>query len=400
MLIYAKLSKKYYVGFMIQRNLTLFQIDNFLGGFWPLSAVAIIYFEMITHSYAEAMLVFSIINFGQSIFEIPTGILSDKIGRKYSMTAACALILGGYTAWAIAGDTNLVWLLYIGAALVGCGQAFGSGTDDAFAFETIKEMGRTCEFDRVYSRNKSFDSLGLAVSAMLATVVFYFSPINTLAWISVVPALLRVVVSFFYVEPKCVERPKESGWKHFLKSLKLLSRRPKLMRFALVKSFNYSFNSANWRFVGAYYETLIAPWLINVVRIVQELMGFIGFHLVRFVKRRESKKVLFLSVLINALIKMAGVMLNAAVTPFIMVSSTLCYGISSTVENTLLQKQLTDRQRATMGSVISLFAGFLSVLVFMATGFIADYTSARAAIFLLIFMRIAVAFAYKRIFSK
>lgn len=378
----------------------MFQLDNFLGGFWPLSAVAIIYFEMITHSYAEAMLVFSIINFTQGLCEIPTGILSDKIGRKCSMIATCMLILGGYAAWAIAGDTQNVWLLYAGAVLVGCGQAFSSGTDDAFAYETMKELGCTCEFDKVYSRNKSFDSLGLSVSAILATVVFYFSSINTLAWISVVPALLRVVVSFFYVEPKCVERPKENGWKHFIKSLKLLSRRPKLIRFALIKSFNYSFNSANWRFVGAYYETLIAPWLINVVRIVQELMGFIGFRLVRFVKRRESKKILFLSILINALIKMAGVIVNVAATPFIMVSSTLCYGISSTVENTLLQKQLTDRQRATMGSVISLFAGFLSVLVFMATGIIADYTSARIAIFLLIFMRIAVAFAYRYIFSK
>ena len=57
-------------------------------------------------------------------------------------------------------------------------------------------------------------------------------------------------------------------------------------------------------------------------------------------------------------------------------------------------------QRATMGSVISLFAGFLSVLVFMATGIIADYGSARIAVFLLIFMRIVVAFAYKRILSK
>lgn len=388
------------VALMIKRNLTLFQIDNFLGGFWPLSAVAIIYFESIAHSYVEAMLVFSIINIVQSICEIPTGVLSDKIGRKYSLTATYALILAGYAAWAIAGDTQDIWLLYAGAALVGCGQAFVSGTDDAFAYETMKELGQACEFDKIYSRNKSYGELGLAVSAALATAVYYFSSINTLAWISVVPALLRVFVSFFYIEPKCVERPKENGWKHFIKSLKLIMRRPKLIRFALVKSFNYSFNAANWRFIGAYYETLIAPWLINVVRIVQELMGFIGYQLVRLVKRRDSKKVLFLATLVNALIKMGGVIINTAATPFIMVSSTLCYGISSTVENTLLQKQLTDRQRATMGSVISLFAGFLSVAVFMATGFIADYTSARTVIFLLILMRIAVAFAYKHILNK
>jgi len=385
---------------MIRRNLTLFQIDNFLNGFWPLSAVAIIYFEAIAHSYTEAMLIFSIINIVQSICEIPTGVLSDKIGRKYSMVATSILIFAGYMFWAIAGDIQNVWLLYVGAVLVGCGQAFVSGTDDAFVYETIKELGETCHFDKVYSRNKSFDELGLAVSAILATIVFYFSSINVLAWISVVPVMLRILVALFYVEPKCVSRPKENAWKHFVKSLTLIMRRPKLIKFSLVKSFNYSFNAANWRFVGAYYETLIAPWLINVVRIVQEFMGFVGYGLVHFIKRRDAKKVLFLSTLINALIKMLGIAINTVVTPFIMVSSTLCHGISSTVENTLLQQQLTDRQRATKGSVISLFAGFLSVLVFMATGIIADYGSARIAVFLLIFMRIVVAFAYKRILSK
>lgn len=385
---------------MIKRNLTLFKIDNFLSGFWPLSAVAVIYFEAVTHSYVEAMLVFSIINLAQSLCEIPTGIISDKIGRRYSMTSACLLLLGGYLLWAVAGDTSSAGLLYGGAALVGCGQAFVSGTDDAFAYETVKELGKTCDFDKVFSQNRSFDELGLAVSAALATAVYYFSSINTLAWMSVVPPLLRVFVSFLYVEPKCVDRPKENGWKHFVKALKLLLRRPKLIKFALVKSFNYSFNAANWRFVGAYYETLIAPWLINTVRIVQEFMGFVGYRLVRFVKRRESKRMLFWSILVNALVKLSAVVLNTAATPFIMVSSTLCYGISSTVENSLLQRQFTDRQRATMGSVVSLFAGFLSIVVFMATGAVADYWSARTAIFLLIIMRIAVAFGYKRILGK
>lgn len=385
---------------MIRRNLTLFKIDNFLSGFWPLSAVAIIYFETITRSYAEAMLVFSIVNLAQSLCEIPTGIVSDKIGRRYSMAATGLLLLGGYLLWAVAGDAGSVPLLYAGAALVGCGQAFVSGTDDAFAYETVKELGQTCDFDRVFSQNKSYGELGLAVSAALATAVFYFSSINTLAWVSVVPPLLRAFVAFLYVEPKCVERTKDNAWRHFVKSLRLLLRRPKLIKFALVKSLNYGFNAANWRFAGAYYETLIAPWLINAVRIVQEFMGFVGYRLVRLVKRRESKKMLFVSLLANALIKLAGVVINTAATPFIMVSSTLCHGVSSTVENTLLQRQFTDRQRATMGSVVSLFAGFLSVFIFMATGAIADYASARTAIFLLIFMRIAVAFGYKRILGK
>lgn len=385
---------------MIKRNLTLFEIDSFLAGFWPLSAVAVIYFESITRSYTEAMLIFAMMNLAQGLFEIPTGVVSDKIGRKYSMVGSCLLILAGYLMWAAAGDMQCSFLLYAGAMFIGCGQAFISGTDDAFVYETVKELGQPRNFAKVFSANKSFGELGLALSAVLATVVFYFSSLNVLAWISVIPPFLRAVAAFFYVEPQCVNRPQENPWKHFVRSLMLLRRRPKLIRLALVKSFNYSFNAANWRFAGAYYEQLITPWLINAVRVLQELMGFVGFRLVRLFHRYEAGKILFFSVLGNALVKLFAVILNTTATPFIMAAATLGHGLSLTMENSLLQKQFTDRQRATMGSVVSLLAGLLSVFIFALTGWFADQTSARSAVLALVLWRIAIAFAYKHILNK
>ena len=78
----------------IQKNIRLFKIDAFLGGLWPLSSLAIIYFQQITHSYALAMLVWSAANLTQTFGEIPTGIYSDKIGRRKTLIMAVVTAMG------------------------------------------------------------------------------------------------------------------------------------------------------------------------------------------------------------------------------------------------------------------------------------------------------------------
>jgi len=382
---------------LIKRNLALFKADIFLNGLWPLCAVAIIYFEKITHSYTLAMLVFSIINFCQSAAEVPTGIVSDKIGRKKSMMSGTFLILSGYVLWALAGFYQMSTLLYIGSIFVGTGKAFISGTDDALVFETMAQMGKKNEFDKVFADNRSFDELGIAIGATFATIIYFYTSIEILAYLAVVPAFLRFVTSCFYIEPDCVKRTKNSFMKHMIVSLKALIKSPKLLKFALTKSLNDSLNAVNWRFVGAYYQQIISPWLINVVRIFQEIMGYISYRCVKFVRQKNPRDVLFLSIFINALIKMFGAVINCAISPFVMASSTLLYGISTTFENNLLQQQLTDRERATMGSVIALWTTFLNVLIFLLIGYIADLSSARISIFVIMFFRMLVAVLYRRI---
>ncbi len=382
---------------MIKRNLVLFKADNFFNGLWPLCAVAVIYFESITHSYTLAMLTFSMINLAQSVAEVPTGIVSDKLGRKKSMITGTFLILIGYVMWALAGAYQAKFLLYIGAMFVGGGKAFLSGTDDALAFETINQMNKKGEFDKVFADNRSFDELGIAVGATFAAIICFYTSIEILAYVAILPAFLRFLIACFYVEPNYIKRSHKSFVTHMFSSLKAVIKNPKLLKFALVKSFNDSLNAVNWRFVGAYYETIISPFMINVVRIFQEIMGYISYRLVQLVRQKDVRNTLFLSIFFNALIKLCGAVINTVISPFIMASSTLLYGISTTFENNFLQQQLTNQERATMSSIIALWTSFLNVLIFLGIGFIADASSARVAIFVVLFGRILVSFFYRKI---
>ena len=78
---------------MIERNIKLLKWDNFFCGLYALSMVLVIYFESITKSYAQAMLIYSISSIVKVAMEIPTGIFSDKIGRKKTIILSSSWLL-------------------------------------------------------------------------------------------------------------------------------------------------------------------------------------------------------------------------------------------------------------------------------------------------------------------
>ena len=86
----------------IKRNILLFKLASFFDGFWPLSPLVVIYFEQITNSYATAMGIFSIANILQSIMEIPTGIISDRLGRKKTLCVSSLFFVICFILYALA----------------------------------------------------------------------------------------------------------------------------------------------------------------------------------------------------------------------------------------------------------------------------------------------------------
>ncbi|MGN1079345.1 MAG: hypothetical protein ACI4TE_04145 [Alphaproteobacteria bacterium] len=81
---------------------------------WPMTAVLAVYFQEITRSYAAAMSVFSLCSLFQAILEVPTGIFSDKIGRRQTLVLSAVSLIVCLT----------------------------SGTLDALMFETAEESGQ------------------------------------------------------------------------------------------------------------------------------------------------------------------------------------------------------------------------------------------------------------------
>ncbi|MDP3733336.1 MAG: hypothetical protein Q8Q91_02225, partial [Candidatus Daviesbacteria bacterium] len=71
---------------MVKRNIRLLTWFNFFTDFKLYGPLAIIYFSQVTGSYGLGTSIFSVVMLSSALFEIPTGILSDFLGRKKTLT--------------------------------------------------------------------------------------------------------------------------------------------------------------------------------------------------------------------------------------------------------------------------------------------------------------------------
>ena len=365
----------------IQRNIKLFKIDAFLGGSWPLYALAIVYFEQITHSYALAMLVWSITNLTQTFMEVPTGILSDKIGRRKTLILSAHCVLTAILLWALAGQLDCMWLLFIGAIFWGLCDALLSGTLDALMYETMEELNQKENFPLFYAQTNFWNQFGLAISTLLAAFITFFFSLQTLAWLSLVTMIGQLITAYLFVEPKRIaEQKRTTSIAHFFIAFRRLWRNKRLRFYAWLTLMNESVGETYEQIETAYFQTLIKEWLINVMRFIKLISGMIGFAVVPYVKRFGSVKLFFTSVSLNEILKIIGVTLNNTVAPFIMSFVNFCWGISTTAKTDILQQEFSPNQRATMQSIIEVVKGIMTAIIMYLFGVLADISSPKMAI--------------------
>ena len=374
---------------MIHRNLTLFKFDNFFGGLWPLSTLSIVYFEHITQSYALAMAVFSISSLVTTAMEIPVGIFSDKMGRRKTLLWSPIFVFLTFLCWACAGQFSLPLLLFLGAIFWGTSGAIASGTVDALVYETMEELKQKSDFNVQYAKNGVWNQVGLAFSAILATVVTYFFSIQVLAWVSVFPALLQIFVVYMFVEPKRIEKEsKISSFKHFLIAFRRLKRNKKLRFYAVVDLIDNAFGMASFRFESAYYQAFVSDWLINIARFLKQICGIISFFIVPYIRKIGMVRMFFGSMFFISIIRLIGFIVDNVCTPFIMSTVNLFYGTGRTANSAIMQQEFSPSQRATMQSIISFLSGVLLAVVMVMFGYVADLCGAKIAILIAICVKL------------
>lgn len=374
---------------MIERNIKLLKWDNFFCGLYALSMVLVIYFESITKSYAQAMLIYSISSIVKVIMEVPTGIFSDKIGRKKTMILSSFLFFITSFIWALAGSLDNVLLLYIGAVIFGISDAFLSGTNEALMFETMEELKKEDNFDVLFSQCNGWLQLGFVCSSIVAAVVIYFLDTEVLAWLSVIPMMISFFIALWYVEPKVYNRKKDmTSVKVFIASLKDIYANRKAFLFSLLDVMENALGMSCHRFEVAYFNTLIPLWAVNFARLLKQVTGVISFFMISKIKYWGASRILFGSMIGNAFMRVLGVFLDSVLTPFIMSFVNLFYGTAETIRKDILQHEFTSKQRATMGSIVSFFSNIVMAILMYILGVIADVYTPYCAICVVVVIKV------------
>ncbi|MER6952263.1 MFS transporter [Nonomuraea sp. NPDC000554] len=351
----------------VNRNVRLLSWFNFFGDFRMYGPIMVIYFAQVTGSYTAAASLLAVKMLSSAAFEVPTGVLSDRLGRRGTMIAGAVVMVAAHLGYAGASGYGL---LLAAVVLEGLATSLWSGNNESLLYDTLLEAGREEEFPRHSGRVNSMFQIALALAAAIGGVVAGAWSLRVVVVLSVVPQVLCVLVALRVREPR-VHGPLESNvLVHLGSALRGIRRNPVLRRMTLVSALRYSSESAA-QLSPVFVAGLWPLWALGLWRTFGHGVAFVGFRVSGWVIGRVgAARTLLFGELFDNVANFVALVKPTVFSPVLLGSP--AYGMSTIAQQTLLQREFTDRERATMGSLASLLGSVLYALVALGAGLVAD----------------------------
>lgn len=353
----------------VSRNLTLLGWFNFWSDFRPYAPIAILYYAQVSGSYALGMSIFSAAMLAQSVFEVPTGLFSDMIGRK--KTVVCGAVAGVFalTFYAI-GGTYLA--LLVGAIFEGLGRAFYSGNNDALLYDTLAEMEDRASFQKYLGRTSSMYQFALAISALLGSLIAAIS-FQVVYWLSVIPMVLALIVSLRLIEPHVHTQASTNVYAHLSTAFRHFLHNARLRTLSTAGVMNFAIGESAWLFRSTFAAALWPVWAIGISHLIGNVAAAISFYFAgRLIKRFGEFRLLVGGMSFSEVVKLFGLLVPTVASPALMALNSAFFGVNTVARQSLIQQEFTDEQRATMGSLSSFAGGLVFAVFSFLLGALAD----------------------------
>ena len=371
---------------MKNTNITKIYLASFLKNLSFFGSITIPFFiDWIQVDYTRIFLLQAWFVFWVFMLEIPTGIVADKWGRKYSIALGCLLF--GIDMFFFGFSRNY-YIFYLSEFLGALGFTMISGADKALLYDTLIELNEEKKARYYLARYEFFGTIGLLISFPIGSlIVSQWHYKGVLAF----PFLLTgIILMIAFLVLLWIEEPKRvRSDEHFLKmgiiGLKTLYSHKKLRLFTL----NYATISAITFFMFWFYQTLLRQIAVNV-----GYFGLVGsgcnlFAAILLSRLKTLEKYLGISrlILFTALIPgllYIGLSLNKNLF-FVLIAVFSVVGLKLLRMPILLDfinQMIKSQNRATLLSTVSILEKAIIFILYPFVGLMADYSIDMAFMFL------------------
>jgi len=346
----------------MMRNIALYPWFKFFQNLLFWQAVWFLFFQD-KLSASQAILLYVIYDLATTSLEVPSGYLSDRIGRRFTLllsafasVAASLLLLFGATFEAFV----------LAQVLWGTSAAFASGTDSSILFESLAAVDRADKVEAQELRAWRFTFTGLALSAVTGgamslvafELAFAATAVAMVAW---------AVCALLMTEPPRSAGDTESDVRRIL-HLKAAFRHPVLIWLFVISALMYGFSHIPFVFGQPYILEALntagwsgeAPLVSGIVSTLMMLLSVAASWLVPGLRRRIG----LTAILLLAMAIQVGLVGVLAVTNSVLAIAFLFFRmVPSSIHGPLLiarvQPILNDDSRATFLSIKSLVGRLL-----------------------------------------
>lgn len=180
----------------VNRNISLYLYYRAAADGFAWLPVFFLYFSQ-RLSLAEVLLLESVYYVAIVVTEVPSGYLSDVIGRRTTLLIAAASVMASYVFF-LASDSFVG--LALGQCLLAAGSACRSGTDTALHYESLAALSRADEYG---DREALAGRIGFFATSVAALAGGILGSVDLAwpYWYSLMAASITLVVVYLLVEP-------------------------------------------------------------------------------------------------------------------------------------------------------------------------------------------------------
>jgi len=322
------------------------------------------------------------------VFEVPTGVVADTIGRRVSYLLAVGIILVStllYVGFGLMGYG--LWPFAAASALLGIGYTFYTGAVDAWMVDALHSVGYEGRLEPIFARYGVmfgiFMLIGTTLGGLLGQIDLWIPYVARA--VVLVPAFLLGLLVMRDLGFK--GRPLTLGsfggeTRRIAAEGVTYGLRDKVVRFIMFSSlvqgvfFMYGFYSWQKYFLDLLGRDLV--WVTGVIAALVGLTQIFGNLLVGRITARVPDRGLILMVCSGvttlAVIGAALVQQFWIAVPLYLVS-TMAFGISMPVKQGWLNSRIPSQQRATIISLDALFGDGGSTVGQVGLGYLSQAVS-------------------------
>lgn len=354
-------------------NIWKMNLFMFLRGF-QLFAGIIIPFYMVWGklSYFQISILLASYFVSVFLFEVPTGVIADKFGRKNSLIFG-ALING--IAMLIYGSYPNFYVLLTGEVFWALGLALISGANDALVYDSLKKLNREKESKKFIGRFRSFDVFAIGVAAPIGSYLSGVVGLREVMLLSSIGPFLALFLAMSLIEPPLFEKRKKyfvlvkEGIKYFSnhKILKILV----LDQISTICFVMFMFIGYQQVLITMGFDKIYLGFVHSSLVVAQVLiMNLFGV----FEKFVSNRRLLFLFALITGFSYIGIYFSNSIVLVIILFIIAQGVGFPRDVLFiNYLNKHISSKKRATVLSVISMVKSTVYVIIYPIGGLLMDY---------------------------
>ena len=323
-----------------------------------------------------------------ALFEVPTGVVADTLGRRVSFLLSEATLATGTLAYVgVAAIHGGLLLFCLAGVILGLGYTFYSGAVEAWLVDALKATGYQHELDGVFAKASIVASVAMIVGTVGGGLL---GQINlSLPYIVRTVLVLMAFAVGYRTMHEIGFTPRALHLQGVVGEMRKVGRagitygwRSPAVRLLVMESFvTWGFFSWAWYAWQPYFLQLYgknAIWLSGVIASLFALAGIVGNAMVKRLAipgRRRTTILLGAAAVSTAAMVATGAIRSFWITVPVFLFGAIAGGVLQPVRQTYLHQSIPTSERATLVSFDSLVGSLGSVGGQTGLGFLSQERS-------------------------